>query len=430
MRYEPDEVQAATVPPVPERGQNEFYIAAWRKAFDFRGVASRMEYWSFVLVNIATVVFLTAGAVLAGDGTAQYFGYAILVFIALTAIPFLSVSIRRFRDVTGTGWFVFLLPLLYPPTTGSVIGTLLGTSRSGRGNVDTSAGYGGVWRKTPDWLSRSDRTEYWMFVLFTTLIFVGSFISLSVWDTVTGFPASLFRSWGYSGEFADWAIGVMFFVLVVLSTPMLPLLVRRVRDATGSGWVTLFLFPTSLLNPILFFVTTVWPSRDEERLGRLSGGYSDVWRKTGDYVGVARRGEFWPITLIHLSILVAELVFAVAWYNALSDDYGNLRSDQEGPFFFVLFLIYASYVALSIPWFSMAVRRVRDATGSGWWLLTCLIPVIGGLVLLVLFLLPTRNATTSSPSGPSEEPMRSTDPGTQYDADDPWNVQRTGTNGR
>ena len=222
----------------------------------------------------------------------------------------------------------------------------------------------------------------------------------------------------------------MVFVLLVLSTPMLPLMVRRVRDATGSGWVALFLFPTSLVNPILFFVTTFWPSRDAERLGGLSGGYWDVWRKTADYVGVARRGEFWPFTLINFAILVAELVFAVAWYNALSDDYGNLRSDQEGPFFFVLFLIYASYVILSIPWFSMAVRRVRDATGSGWWLLTCLIPVIGGLVLLVLFLLPTRKATSSSPNGPSEEQVPPMDEGARYEADDPWNTQRPGTTGQ
>ena len=430
MRYEPDEAGDGMADPAPDRGRGEFYIAAWRRALDFRGVASRTEYWSFVLVNLAIVAFLTVGAALAGEATAQYFGYATLIFFALAAIPFLSVSIRRFRDVTGTGWFVLIMPLLYSLSAGSVIGTLMGASRGERERVDTSVGYGGVWGKTPDWLSRSARTEYWMFVLFTTLIFVGSFIALSIWDTVTGFPASLLRSWGYSDEFAGWASGVMVFVLLVLSTPMLPLMVRRVRDATGSGWVALFLFPTSLVNPILFFVTTVWPSRDEERLGRLSGGYWDVWRKTGDYVGVARRGEFWPFTLINFAILVAELVFAVAWYNALSDDYGNLRSDQEGPFFFVLFLIYASYVILSIPWFSMAVRRVRDATGSGWWLLTCLIPVIGGLVLLVLFLLPTRKATSSSPNGPSEEQVPPMDEGARYEADDPWNTQRPGTTGQ
>ena len=375
MRYEPDEAEAVTVAPAQDRRRNEFYIAAWRRALDFRGVASRTEYWSFVLVNLAIVAFLTVGAALAGEATAQYFGYAILIFFALAAIPFLSVSIRRFRDVTGTGWFVLIMPLLYSLSAGSVIGTLLGASLGERGNVDTSVGYGGVWGKTPDWLSRSARTEYWMFVLFNTLIFVGSFIALSIWDTVTGFPASLLRSWGYSDEFAGWASGVMVFVLLVLSTPLLPLLVRRVRDATGSGWVALFLFPTSLVNPFLFFVITVWPSRDAERLGRLSGGYWDVWRKTADYVGVARRGEFWLFTLINSAVIFGGAGLVAALYYSQPDRSGTPIGLVLVPV--ILWALVASYFAWSIPWFSLAVRRVRDATGSGWWLLTCLIPVIG-----------------------------------------------------
>ena len=422
MRYEPDEAEGGMATPAPDRGPNEFYFAAWRRALDFLGVASRTEYWSFVLVNLAIVVFLTAGAVLAGDGTAQYFGYAILVFFALTAIPFLSVSIRRFRDVTGTGWFVLLLPLLYPPTTGSVIGTLLGASRGGRENVDTSEGYGGVWRKTPDWLSRSDRTEYWMFVLFTTLIFVGSFIVLAVLARATRIPASPLGS----GDYSDELVGVAAVaVVIVFSAPMLPLLVRRVRDATGSGWVTLFLFPTSLVNPFLFFVITVWPSRDAERLGRLSSGYWDVWRKTADYVGVARRGEFWLFTLINSAVIFGGAGLVAALYYSQPDRSGTPIGLVLVPV--ILWALVASYFAWSIPWFSLAVRRVRDATGSGWWLLTCLIPVIGWLAALVLFLLPTRKATSSSPSGPSEEQIPSMDEGAPYEADDPWSTQRPGT---
>lgn len=423
MRYEPDEAEGGVADPLPVSRPNEFFFAAWRRAFDFRGVASRMEYWSFVLVNLAIVVFLTAGAVLAGDGTAQYFGYAILVFSALAAIPYLSVSIRRFRDVTGTGWFTLTFPLLlYFPTTGSIIGMLLGTSGGGRGDVDTSAGYGGVWSKTPDWLSRSDRTEYWMFVLFTTLIFVGSFIVLAVSVSAIRISASP----PGSGDYSDELLGVASIaVVIVFSAPVLPLLVRRVRDATGSGWVTLFLFPTSLVNPFLFFVITVWPSRDSERLGRLSGGYWDVWRKTADYVGVARRGEFWLFTLINSAVIFGGAGLVAALYYSQPDRSGTPIGLVLVPV--ILWALVASYFAWSIPWFSLAVRRVRDATGSGWWLLTCLIPVIGWIAVLVLFLLPTRNSTTSSPSGPQEEQIPSSDESARYEADDPWNTERIGT---
>ena len=419
MRYDPSEAEGVVADPARDRGRGEFYIAAWRRAFDFRGVASRTEYWSFVLPNSTIVLCLLLGIWVEEGAIAWVFGYAILVILALTAVPYLSVSIRRFRDVTGTGWFALLIPLQCTPFLGSVIGTLMGASRGEQ--IDTSANYIGVWRKTPDWLSRSDRTEFWMFILFNTLIYLGSSIVLAILGVLVDTVDSTYGAT---------LVSLILVLVLVLFAPLLPLLVRRVRDATGSGWVTPFLLPAWFVNPFLFFVIIVWPSRDAERLGGLSGGYWDVWRKTADYVGVARRNEFWPFTLINSAVLIGGAVLVGGLYFSQRDSFGNLSPVGLILVPVILWPLVASYFAWSIPWFSLAVRRVRDATGSGWWLLTCLVPVIGWMAALVLFLLPTRKATSSSPSGPSEEQIPSMDEGARYEADDPWSTQRPGTTGQ
>jgi len=38
------------------------YFEGWRKYFDFLGVATRSEYWSFVLINIVIWVALFCGS--------------------------------------------------------------------------------------------------------------------------------------------------------------------------------------------------------------------------------------------------------------------------------------------------------------------------------------------------------------------------------
>jgi uncharacterized membrane protein YhaH (DUF805 family) len=46
-------------------------------------------------------------------------------------------------------------------------------------------------------------------------------------------------------------------------------------------------------------------------------------------------------------------------------------------------LIYA--LAMIIPGIAVSIRRLHDLGKSGWWLFIALIPIIGGIWLLVLF---------------------------------------------
>ncbi|MDT7577550.1 MAG: hypothetical protein QOH17_3883, partial [Pseudonocardiales bacterium] len=44
-------------------------------------------------------------------------------------------------------------------------------------------------------------------------------------------------------------------------------------------------------------------------------------------------------------------------------------------------------LAVLLPSLAVGVRRLHDTDRSGWWLLIGLIPIIGGIVLLVFFVL-------------------------------------------
>lgn len=96
------------------------------------------------------------------------------------------------------------------------------------------------------------------------------------------------------------------------------------------------------------------------------------WKKVvlenyANFRGRADRPEFWYFVLVNL------LVYVVLFFIASIADSG---------IFYGLVVIYA--LAMIIPGLAVAVRRLHDTGKSAWYLLVELIPLIGGLVLLVL----------------------------------------------
>lgn len=422
MRYDPNDNQDGTVPPPPDKQPNEFYFAAWRRTFHLFGVASRTEFWSFTLVNLAifVVLFVVSGWTVPepNSGDINYLALLLVAFVLVVPVPTLTVAIRRIRDVTGNGWFALLLALTYSPFIGSVIGTLAGRKLHHADESAAVRSYSDVWRDTADWRGRSTRREFWSFVLFNILVFLGMFGALTILAAVAGFPSTLYAPFRGIGPFE-----VMFAVVIVISSPMLPLAVRRVRDATGSGWVTVPLSLIAFVNPLLFVVILSCPPRDDsQRVGR-AGDLWDMWRKTADWSGVAKRNEFWPFTLIAMAILSALGGFALIVYNASSDPYGDLSASGRFLFSLTVLLLVASYVALTIPWFPLMIRRVRDATGSGWWALAWLMPYIGWIIGFVLLVAPSREAQPAVAAWGREENELPNDEVDAFEADDPWSTQ-------
>jgi uncharacterized membrane protein YhaH (DUF805 family) len=102
--------------------------------------------------------------------------------------------------------------------------------------------------------------------------------------------------------------------------------------------------------------------------------YLEVLKKYAVFDGRARRQEYWMFILFNI-IITAVL--------ALIDSLIGTVIRQAG--FGLLQGLYD--LAVLIPSIAVTVRRLHDTGRTGWWILIGLIPVIGGIVLLIFMLL-------------------------------------------
>ncbi len=101
--------------------------------------------------------------------------------------------------------------------------------------------------------------------------------------------------------------------------------------------------------------------------------YLKVLRNYVNFSGRARRKEYWMFVLISLLIATA-LVFI---------DTGGKEPEPDQ--FLLISTLYS--IAVFMPTLAVIVRRLHDTGRTGWWILIGLIPVLGGLVLLVFMCL-------------------------------------------
>ncbi|OGK05258.1 MAG: hypothetical protein A2W80_07015 [Candidatus Riflebacteria bacterium GWC2_50_8] len=87
----------------------EIYMQPWMKFAAFEGRASRREYWTFVLINIAISIAISIMAKVVG--IISIFG---ILFSLAVLIPSIAVGIRRLHDSGKSGWFLLiaLIPVL------------------------------------------------------------------------------------------------------------------------------------------------------------------------------------------------------------------------------------------------------------------------------------------------------------------------------
>lgn len=109
--------------------------------------------------------------------------------------------------------------------------------------------------------------------------------------------------------------------------------------------------------------------------------YLEVLKKYTVFGGRAHRTEYWMFFLINF--LIAFGIFLVEGVLGLAG---------------MLSLLYA--LAVFLPALAVLVRRLHDTGRSGWWVLVGLVPLVGGIVLLVFACLdsePGPNAYGANP---------------------------------
>ena len=110
--------------------------------------------------------------------------------------------------------------------------------------------------------------------------------------------------------------------------------------------------------------------------------YLEVLKKYAVFDGRAGRKEYWMFFLINL--IIAILIGTLEGLIGIPGVIGALYS-----------------LAVLVPGLAVSVRRLHDTDRSGWWVLICLIPVVGALVLLVLMALegtPGQNQFGANPT--------------------------------
>ena len=102
-----------------------YYQTAFKKSFDFKGLTTRVDFWSFVLIDgLITSLLYSLFLVFVGlennyyysdyETPANFFIIIYLLYTFLTIFPRLTIFIRRLRDA-GKHWanyFFWFLPII------------------------------------------------------------------------------------------------------------------------------------------------------------------------------------------------------------------------------------------------------------------------------------------------------------------------------
>jgi len=96
--------------------------------------------------------------------------------------------------------------------------------------------------------------------------------------------------------------------------------------------------------------------------------YIDVLKKYAVFTGRARRTEYWMFVLFNILVILVV-------------GFLDNRLGTGG----ILGVLYSLGVLL--PSLGVAIRRLHDTDRSGWWLLICLVPLVGCIILFIFMVL-------------------------------------------
>lgn len=115
--------------------------------------------------------------------------------------------------------------------------------------------------------------------------------------------------------------------------------------------------------------------------------YSICLSKFADFSGRARRREYWTFALVNCLIAMLLLILGLAF-------------GEDSPASNIMVTIF--YLIMLVPSLSVSVRRLHDIGKSGWYMFLSLIPLIGGLILLVWALMDSEPGENQYGKNPKE----------------------------
>ncbi|MFM2344980.1 MAG: hypothetical protein RLZZ210_1592 [Pseudomonadota bacterium] len=129
-----------------------YFLMAYRRYADFKGRSSRSEYWYFLLFYLIIFIILyscvgktAVDILLLGKSLNEAFlggiGFFIvlillIIFVLVSLIPSISITIRRLHDVGRSGW---LYLIIFIPLVGWIASLILGFIDSEEGDNEYGA---------------------------------------------------------------------------------------------------------------------------------------------------------------------------------------------------------------------------------------------------------------------------------------------------
>ncbi|EUJ33824.1 hypothetical protein MFLO_01310 [Listeria floridensis FSL S10-1187] len=124
--------------------------------------------------------------------------------------------------------------------------------------------------------------------------------------------------------------------------------------------------------------------------------YIAYWKNYINFTGRSTRSEYWYVVLWNMLIAVVYYVFMILFgvstafdAAAMGDGGDALGALFVGPFLIISLIFWLYSLATFIPNLSLLIRRFRDTGKSVWLVLLGLIPLVGGLIILIFVCLPS-----------------------------------------
>ena len=109
--------------------------------------------------------------------------------------------------------------------------------------------------------------------------------------------------------------------------------------------------------------------------------------KYATFSGRAGRAEYWWVALfLFIVSFVLETILVATGGLQMNGQAPSTGMSGGAVFFTVVLAVWA--LAVLIPHLALIVRRLHDSNKAGWYILLGLIPLVGGIILLVYMLLP------------------------------------------
>ena len=124
----------------------------------------------------------------------------------------------------------------------------------------------------------------------------------------------------------------------------------------------------------------------------MINAYKNFFKNYAEFTGRSTRPDFWWVWLgnLILSIPFWIIYFYIVYLSTVMDSVSDSASEATFMVLGLVVIIYAIfYLAILVPTLALSVRRLRDA-GFHWAFIFLRFAPMGGLALLILFAMPTK----------------------------------------